>query len=240
MHHHVDFKSYDHYIGEHNEAKPKVMVQKLLDMMHEDGVENAGACIDLGCASGEMLHFIRRDFPQMELAGIDLFDEFIQEAKARHPDIDFRTESALDLPTDMSGKYDVTTAFGLMSLFDETEISTFWDNVLRITKPGGLIYVLSPVNEYGVDMMIRHRKRIQKKLTDWESAWNIHSQETIRELLASKGQEVEFRPFQITMQLEPKEDPLRTWTMKTEKNDLQLTNGMKLLVNHYYMVVRKA
>lgn len=37
--------------------------------------------------------------------------------------------------------------------------------------------------------------------------------------------------------LKPKEDPVRTWTMRTETNERQLTNGLKLLIDHYLLKI---
>lgn len=236
----VNFSSYDHYINDYNQEKPKQMMQKLLDMMVADGVKDGGACVDLGCASGELLYWIKRQYPNMSMTGVDLFSEFTADAKNHQPETEFLTESVLNLPESMNSKFDVTTAFGLMSLFDETQIEKFWDNLLRVTKPGGRIYVFTLMNEYGVDMMVRHRKRMKGQVTDCESAWNVHSIATITDILSARGQTGDFRPFQLSIPLEPREDPLRTWTMKTEKNDLQLTNGLKLLVNHYHLAVKKA
>jgi hypothetical protein len=68
---------------------------------------------------------------------------------------------------------------------------------------------------------------------------NVFAIDTIRELVTSLGASLQVERFRFGGRLEPRLDPVRTWTMTTERDPKQLTNGLKLLVDHYFMIARK-
>jgi hypothetical protein len=116
------------------------------------------------------------------------------------------------------------------------EIFSFLRDFIK-PNPRDTIFILSPLNEYGVDCEIKHRKRHRQAKGEWEKGWNIFSQETIVEHIQAHCQSWSFYPFKIGCDLDQREDPVRTWTMKTESNDRQLTNGLKLMIDHYLIKI---
>lgn len=233
------YRNYGHYINEGWLANAKESFKALADLFIEHNPKPAGHLLDVGCATGELMGYLSSRFPGLRCTGADVFDELLLEGRHLLPSARFINASALELPEELKQSFDYVTAIGVMSVFDETQLGAFWKNLLDAAKPGGLIAVLSPLNEYGVDTMIRHRKRRDGTPLAWETGWNIFSMETVRETLAELGHKVSFKRFVFTPVLLPREDPVRTWTLPTDVNPHQLTNGLKLLVDHYFMLVRK-
>jgi len=232
------YVNFGHYIAQAWAATPKQSFRDLAaHIAAARGTELRGELLDIGCASGELLAYLQSVFPAMRATGMDVFEELLGEARKRVASAAFVKGSALELPRELRGAFDVVTAMGVMSIFDETEIAAFWDNALAAAKPDGLLIVLAPLNEYGVDTMIRHRKRMGGRVLGWETGWNIHAMETITEIVAALGRRVRFERFGFEGSLEPRADPVRTWTLATADNPRQLTNGLKLLVDHYFMIV---
>lgn len=232
------YRNFGHYISEGWSSGPKQSFQKLAGIVEQArGRDAAGELLDVGCATGELLAYLSSAFPRLRGTGIDMFEPLLEEARRLLPGAHFVNASALEIPERLCGAFDVVTAIGVMSVFDESEIGRFWRNLISAARPGGLVIVLSPLNEHGVDTMIRHRKRSQGAPLQWEAGWNIHSVESIRETVAALGHQVRFERFVFQGSLSPREDPVRTWTMATEKNPRQLTNGLKLLIDHYFMIV---
>ena len=97
---------------------------------------------------------------------------------------------------------------------------------------------MSPLNEFQVDINLKHRKRDNDKPLSWESGWNVYSFETIKEILSEYDLECTFHKFKIPFSIPQRQDPVRTWTINTMDNNLQLTNGIKLLVDHYVIESR--
>jgi len=232
------YRNFAHYIREGWAGEPKESFLALAAHLDAQG-PLAGEHLDIGCATGELIGFLSSRYPGLRCTGVDVFDELLERARENVPAAQFMNASALALPQSLAGRFDLVTAIGVASVFDESEIATFWKNLLDAAKPGGLIAVLSPLNEFGVDTMIRHRKRRDGAPLAWETGWNVFAIETIRELVESLGATLRVERFHFHGSLEPRPDPVRTWTMATEKDPKQLTNGLKLLVDHYFMIARK-
>jgi trans-aconitate methyltransferase len=234
-----DYRNFGHYIAEGWQAEPKESFKILAAHLMSHAAEPKGALLDVGCATGELLGFLGSKFPGLSVTGVDVFDELLQSAHRLLPGGTFANASALDLPVEFRDRFDFVTAIGVMSIFDEDQLARFWENLLSVTKPGGFVAVLSPLNEYGVDLLARHRKRKDGHVLPWETGWNVFSHETVRETLRAQGQAVSSERFVFKPVLPRKEDPVRTWTLPTADHPHQLTNGLKLLIDHYFMLVRK-
>lgn len=232
------YRNHRHYIDEGWKPQPKESFKALKGIIEDYKGLSGLNVLDVGCATGEFLGYLSTQTTDSRFAGVDVTSDLLDTGRRLLPDTDFKLASALGLPEEFLGAFDVVCAIGCMSIFDENQIETFWDNMLGAAKPGGLVVVLSPLNEFGVDTMIRHKKRMSGHPPLWETGWNIFSQETIREILEIRGAKLELLRFQIPFDLEPQDDPVRTWTIRTEKRDRQLINGLKLLIDHYFMVVR--
>jgi trans-aconitate methyltransferase len=235
----ASYRNFGHYIREGWSAEPKESFKALAAHIDARAPQPDGEHLDIGCATGELIGFLASRYPSLRSTGIDVFDQLLDRARANVPSAQFVNASALALPPDFANRFDLVTAVGVASVFNDAEIGTFWRSLFEAARPGGLIAVLSPLNEYGVDTVIRHRKRRDGVPLQWETGWNVFAIETIREIVASLGAGLEVERFRFTGTLEPRPDPVRTWTLATEKDPLQLTNGLKLLVDHYFMLARK-
>lgn len=236
-----DYKNYDHYIQEGWLNRPKESAKRLAALIEGAlGPGAAGEALDVGCATGELMAYLNARFPGLRMTGADVFDDLVDTGRRLLPTAEFTKASVLELPASFRDRFDCVTAVGVMSIFDEEQLHLFWKNLLDAAKPGGFVAVLSPLNEHGVDALIRHRKRRDGVALGWESGWNIFAMETVREVLSSLGQgQVAFERFVFDQVLLPREDRIRTWTLPTRDNPHQLTNGLKLLVDHYFITLRK-
>lgn len=232
------YKNHEHYIKEGWCKEPKESFKAFKDILAPRMNFNSLSVLDVGCATGELLNFLAGEIECPTLVGVDVAPELLDVGRRLLPSARFENASALNLTATLKTQFDLVCAFGCMSIFDETQIEPFWDNVLGVTKPGGYAVVFAPLNEFGVDTMIRHRKRMDDKIGVWETGWNIFSHETIREVIEARGASVEFVHFELPLRLDQNVDPVRTWTLATENRDLQLVNGLKLLIDHYFIVVR--
>jgi len=236
----ASYRNFGHYIGEGWSAEPKQSFVALAShLAGEHGPAPAGELLDIGCATGELMGYLGAQFPALRCTGVDVFDELLDQGRKNLPSATFVKASALALPSEWRAKFDIVTAIGVASVFDETEIEGFWRNLFGAARPGGTIAVLSPLNEFGVDTMIRHRKRRAGAPLGWETGWNVFAIDTITEIVRSLGATLRIERFRFDGELLPRADPVRTWTIATGQDPKQLTNGLKLLVDHYFMIARK-
>jgi cyclopropane fatty-acyl-phospholipid synthase-like methyltransferase len=232
------YRNHAHYISEGWSREPKETFKALRAVVERASLPSRPAVMDVGCATGELLAYLSSHFPGGRYVGVDVAAELVSEGRRLLPAAEFVEANALALPTTFNGQFDLVTSVGCMSIFNDDQIETYWSNLLAAAKPGALVVVLSPLNEYGVDAIIRHRKRVDGALTPWEPGWSIFSLQTIEQLLMKWRVDLRFERFELPFDLPRKPDPIRTWTMKTGDRDRQLTNGLKLLVDHYFAIVR--
>lgn len=234
----AQYRNYSHYIDEGWAKEPKRFFVKLKQLIENISLPEKACCLDVGCATGELIAYLQYRFPDLSYTGIDIFEDLITAAKHRVKS-KFLVQSVLDENKSMQNKFDLITVMGVMSIFDEYELDKFWKNIFSMAKPGAYIYVFSPLNEFGVDALIKHRKYQNQVAGEWESGWNIYAKETMVKLLDSYCCDYKFYPFQIDIDIAPQNDPIRTWTTSTSAKKRQLTNGLKLLVDHYFIEVHK-
>src|SRR5262245_14455282 len=188
----IVYRNHQHYIAEGWSREPKETFKAAWSIIRREKGDSGLRILDVGCATGEFIGFLASVSNGCEFVGVDVVDALLEEASRLAPFGEFKNASALDLPIAFSGRFDVVTAIGCMSSFDETEIAKFWSSLVAAARPGGLIVVLSPLNRYGADVMTRHRKRVDGRIGAWEGGWNLFSIETIRETVESLGASVEF------------------------------------------------
>jgi SAM-dependent methyltransferase len=234
----AEYANYEHYIKEGWSPQPKESFKALARIVEANAPRRLESYLDVGCATGELIGFMTSQFPQLRATGWDVFDPLLDTARRLLPDSQFARVDATQMDRPES-KYDLVTAIGVMSIFDEEALTRFWTNHSGCLSEEGLLVVLSPLNEHGCDVLVQHRKRKDGKPGAWEKGWNVYSFETIREITQPLGLTVDFVPFNIGIDLKPAADPVRTYTMQTEKNPRQLVNGLKLMINHYYMIAKK-
>ena len=231
------YQNHEWYIRAGWSDQPKERFKACLDIIQKQNVSPNCRILDVGCATGEFLGYLRRSIPGAWLVGVDYAEDLLTVARQMLPDVEFRFASALELPDEYNESFDVVTSIGCISIFDEQEVALYWKNLVGACKPGGTVVVLGPLNEHGVDVMTRHRKRMPGREPKWETGWNIHSIDTVREVVSDLGYEVTIMPFRIPFSIARDEDPVRTWTERFGSNDFQLTNGLKLLIDHYFVIV---
>jgi len=227
----ANYRNHAHYITEGWSQKPKEIFKKLASLIQNQSGHENDRVLDVGCATGELIYYLKSRFGGMDLTGVDIFPELIEEAQQMVPFAQFQMASVMDLPQDFADSYDIVLAMGVLGIFDIEEAPRFFENLSRCTHKGGKIYVSSHFNDHPADVMIRHRKRMNGKLGDWERGWNIYSKETIGEILQGQCKTHQFHEFHLPIPLAPKPDPVRSWTIRTEHNPYQLVNGLKLMID---------
>ena len=220
----VEEKHQDYiYINENYYKDPKetfLFIHKIInDSCHMPSV------LDLGCARGEFLYYLKNNTEYEKLAGIDYSYKLINEAKNFDGlnGVEFKVGSADNF--NLNSKFDIVVMSGGLSYFND--IHKVFECIKNHLKSGGKIIIFGFFNEYDVDLLIKYRNN--KYFETFESGWNIHSINTIsKELkkldLTIVNQEI----FKLSFKSSKQDDPCRAWNIETEEG-IKFTNGLKLL-----------
>lgn len=232
------YRNFDTYLKEDHHGRPKEVFVLLGDLLAaHDSIPANARVLDLGCATGALIAYLKSRFPGWSFTGVDISQDLIDAARKAKVDAELVVGSALDAAAAFGGQFDLVLCLGVLGIFDEADARTCVDNVLACLRPGGSAYILAQFNEYDVDVIVKHRKLRGQAMGDWESAWNIYSRHTLAGWCAGRAASVRFIDFSMPYALERKADPVRTWTVEIDGRN-QLTNGLKLMVDLSYAEIR--
>ena len=181
--------------------------------------------MDLGCARGEYLYFLKNAIKTKNLAGVDYSKDLIESAKqfTGLKNVDLISNSAESFK--INRNFDVITMLGVLSYFESTMPTL--KNIKEHLSTNGKVYILGLFNDFDVDVQIRYRNN--KYFDQFESGWNLHSLNTIKKNIDSLSMKlINIHTFDLSFNLDPQEDPCRAWHISTE-NGKKYTNGLGLI-----------
>jgi len=217
------------YLHENPQRPPKELFKFLVRLAKAD-LSSGSTVLDVGCASGAFLHYLRSLYPTLGLAGIDVSLEFIEKARetvsnGRFSVADIYTGD--QLPRE---RFDVVFMTGVHYLFPEYE--PWLRNLLSVTK--GSAYVCGLFNSEDLDVFSTVLRPGDKTSS---THWNLISEKSISMFLESMN--VQHKFFRWTLPIEhPRvhDDPIRSWTIETKDSGYLVVNGTQMI--HRFAVLR--
>lgn len=194
--------------------------------------------VDVGCGNGELLFVIKNAFSHWELQGSDATPEYIEVARQFEglAGVNFSCESLFDL----SGVFDVVVSTGLVEIFQHSEPVV--KKLIDLCKPGGWMISDGIFNPYPVDVRLQFCDKSKEEGREtWRTDWNMHSQQTLRELLEGHVASIEFEEVIMDMDLpfDPSKPAFATFTFRDADGKNIQTNGLNIIKNKHLMIVRK-
>lgn len=221
------------YLKEIRKDNPKEYFKFLADNFKRDSKRKKHLDIlDIGCATGEFIYFMRKEFPENNYIGMDILPELLDVAQQNNPEQEFIKYNINSSDSLLNSKFDFIFMSGVHSIFDETEV---WiENLSTLLKNDGEIYLFGIFNPENLDVIIKSRTSNSDE--EWETGWNLFSIETIRKQFDKKNFVCEVLPWNINIDIhKSSEDPLRSWTMLCKDNNRIIVNGLQL-IHHFYLI----
>jgi len=221
------------YLNENRKNTPKEYFKFILkkSQSHIDRI-SMPTIVDVGCATGDFLYYLRSKYPSIKLTGYDVMPELLARAKEEVLDCDFVECSIYNKDSIPKKKFDVGYMFGVVSIFDDFE--TVFENFIELIKPSGVGYVFGIFNSENVDVLLKARRSDEGE--PYQTSCNLFSKYTISKFLEKKNIEHTFTDWKISIDIPKHEtDPLRTWTIRDENGVRLNVNGMQLL--HTYSLL---
>jgi SAM-dependent methyltransferase len=194
--------------------------------------------IDIGCANGEFLYYIKQNFSNWKLTGIDITPEFIKTG------LEFKGLEGVDLKVkdlfDLRGEYDIVCSMGTFNVFREAE--KVLDKFLEICRPGGIIVSDGLFNQYDVDSILLFCDNSKPESQgNWREGFNQHSQQRIKKHLKGKVSKVEFEDMIMGVEIpyDPGAPDINAFTFRDSAGKVMVTNGANILNNKTVMTIHK-
>lgn len=189
--------------------------------------------LDIGCANGELLYFLRKKLSNIKLFGVDIRSDLIRLAKEKlSTDINLKkidyTKKHIH-----NKKFDIIICSGVVSIFDN--LNSFFKNIKKNMKKNSILFIFSGFNELDFDVIISY-KNLNSKITGYESGWNIWSVKTIKSYFKKK--KIVKHPFEIKFDIKQnKKDFMRSWTVKINKKRY-FTNALMTIQNQMWLEIK--
>lgn len=220
------------YLGENRAEPEKDIFCFLKQMLQADGL-SPKRFLDVGCATGDLLAYLSRNYPEAQLIGIDIDTKLIDAAKLRTELSKAQLLVGDGLKT-VVGKFDVVTSFGTLGIFDSFE--PLLENLVANTAPGGRVYVQALLNPDDIDVRIAYRDNLNG--LDWMRGFNIFSRTQVDLWATRRGLKAHFEDFRMTSVLPKRESlPHRAHTLDLADGTRRTTNGLCLLLPETLMEI---
>ena len=221
------------YLKSNLYKKPKESVKFLQKILNKRlSSKKNYKLIDIGCANGELLYFLKKYNKNFNLTGVDIKQNLLNKAKNNLPqDI---TLKKMDFNTKIKSfeKFDIIICSGVIGIFDDLKV--FFSNINKIKKKNSKFYFFGAYNDYPYDIKTKYVDLNMKKKV-LQSGWNIWSIKTLKKHFGRK----KFKKHYFNMSFDFKKnqnDLIRSWTIKIG-NKRHSTNGLMLLLNQKWLEV---
>lgn len=225
------------YLREDRRSTPKEYFKVLQTILDAEPKRPDSRLLDIGCATGELIEFLSVKQPGWAYTGTDVSDSMLAEAARRLPQARFVNSSIMDPEFFKAHSFDIITCCGVLTIFDELE--TPLSNIARAMAPGATAIVFTPVNLFGMDVLLRCR-RVDRPNDPWHAGYNHFSKEYFERVLRDLGMQWTWRQFEMPFDIPRRpDDPLRNWTIATSTNPFQQMRGTGMLTNQFFLTFKK-
>lgn len=206
-------------------SRQQLFLERLLK---EDGYDFAEVG-DICCGNGSLSYWLQKEYPRCHFHLFDLNPAMLKDAARICPGSEFKVSEGdiYDLKGVANGAFDLTLCWQTLSWLEHPQDAL--RELLRITKPGGRLYLSSLFN-------LHHDVDIYNKVYDWtrESAktghyvcYNVYSMRTVRQWLEAGTARAQVIPFEIDLDLPCNSRGLGTYTAAlADGRRLQFSAGM--------------
>lgn len=229
------YKDVHHY--KDGDYEPPKEIFKFVGNIIENGLalKDDISILDVGCAKGEFLYYLKGKFNKyrIDYTGVD-FSKTLISLAGEFPGltgVNFHLGAAENFKLDR--KYDVITATGLISCFDD--YSVFLENLFDHLKGKGILILTNGFSTSEYDIISRYRRYDEKE--NWRYGWNQHSIKGISKFVEKKGRKLTPHKFELPFKLEKREDVVRSWTLDTNEGQ-KFTNGLNIIWNLWALAIR--
>lgn len=189
-----------------------------------------GTLLDIGCAKGEFIYYLRELAPTCAFTGLDYSDTLLTMARNEPclQGVNFVQGDAADFS--LGKAFDVVLMAGVLSTFDEYEAPLAC--MLRHLKPGGYGYIFGGFTAADVDVIVRYRNNAIGS-QEWASGLNMFSLQTISRALAPHTVALQCHKFILSRPLPKDPNPVKSFTVNTAHGEKLILNGANIVRDFY-------
>jgi len=191
---------------------------------------------DLGCGNGELIYFLKSQFPLWEYCGFDYTKSFIDTALSFDglAGVRFVNQDLFEI----SENFEIVLCTGVANVFPD--VGELLDKLLSVCATGGWVFVDGLFNRHAVDVRVTFRDNSMPESQGlWRTAFNQHSRETISAMLRGYVASFEFVDMVMDKDLpfDAAKPAVNSFTFRRADGRNVITNGLNLIVNRTLLVI---
>ena len=226
----------DVYLTEDRYEEPKETFKFLASIITSLDLPPDTEVLDVGCATGEFLYYLKKLHPGFRCTGFEPSEEMLAQARDRVPGVEFFRGSLADPEFFTERRFDLVICCAVIPYF--RDLRTPLTNLLSVVRQGGVMVTFNSVNEDPIDTHVLYRSADAQ-----DGPWLpdcTYSKASYERIIASLGYGLrhEWRPFRMPFALPKQPDLIRAWTIETADNPYQLTCGTQQLFDLQGLVVK--
>ncbi len=193
---------------------------------------------DLGCGNGELIYFLKSQFPTWEYSGFDYTKSFIDAALGFEglAGVRFVQQDLFGV----SESFEIVLCTGVANVFPD--VGELLDKLLSVCETGGWVFVDGLFNRHAVDVRVTFRDNsMPESQGKWRTAFNQHSRETISCMLEGRVASFEFVDMVMDKELpfDVAKPAVNSFTFRAADGRNVITNGLNVIVNRTLLVIEK-
>lgn len=147
--------------------------------------------LDVGCANGSFVNYLIEHYPHASCTGVDALPELVEDAARNVAAGNFVVGDVVRAASMPTGPFSLVTMLTLHSHFDNLDVVL--ENVMSLVAADGRALIFGLFNRTPADVLVRIRVTAGGI---WTPGWNIHSRQTIADLLGSRGFNVMYHDYE--------------------------------------------
>ncbi len=208
--------------------------KRTLEILNAQTVSD-GSVLELGSASGKMLPFLAKIFPDRQITGLEISRQLhnlaVEDTKSYNNVHHICEDLKKFTPSE---SYAAIVAEGVHSIFDDPEQEILkWMSWL---KPGGVAVIFGMFSKANFDFRFYYKNLENDQ--GWEAGLNGVSIKTLSTLLDQEACSYTFEPFKLDFELEKTENPIRSYT-EDIGGIRSLIVGDALITHMYHLIIEK-
>lgn len=220
--------------------KPKDDFFTCLKILKKHTNINNKVIIDIGCANGEFLNFLKKNRPNNFYIGVDSNSAFLKVAKQNKNlnNVKFIKKDLFSLKK--NNLSDISICMGVSHLLKD--IRKLINKLLMITKNNGIVVIDGFFNEYDIDTITYFKDYSSFKNIKWRNDFNQFSMRTIENFLRKKKLK-NFNFVKAELRSKVSKDHFKKphhfiWTEKNGKKNI-VTNGTNIFLKRKFLIINK-
>lgn len=169
-----EYESKYGYSDDFTKYKINKKVERFVNSVKEHG-NNAKKTIkvfEIGCGTATYTYAYAKKYPKLEVLASDISEEMISLSKSnnKQKNVKFIVKSAYNTGL-KKDSVDVVSGFYILHHIDQKKVKK---EILRILKPGGMVYFYEPNILNPIVFLIKSNKMIKKLVGDSSEEWAIN------------------------------------------------------------------